>query len=141
MEVALLFLKGLPWKKIVPAVAVVAVIGLVWWQVASHFSYVSGLEEENKTLQKEALEDEVRLESQRAIIKKSNDEAAEKELELKHFKLAYVRGREETPVEIIKWRERIVTVPQEIVGPTCEDALIQAHQVVLDTAGWPGGVP
>ncbi|RLE28277.1 MAG: hypothetical protein DRJ65_00170 [Acidobacteria bacterium] len=137
ISIALEFLKVLPWRKILPILAVVAVLVSIWWRVDSHFDHVADLEV-TKIEQAGVIKDLKRtIANMTAAQAEANaaTEAAERARDV--MDQAYQDLVAKPPAEIVRWRERIVTIPAEITGPTCEDALIQAHRVIVETSGWP----
>lgn len=134
-------LKSIPWKQVLPIVGAIAVVVFIWWKVDSHFDHVADLETK-VTKQAGVIEDrnetiakmEAAQETQNKAVK-----AANAERDATETKYQELRGK--PPTEIVRWRERAAGVPAEITGPTCTDALLQAHTIVTETAGWPGGDP
>ena len=132
-------LKTIPWKRILPILAVAAIIGLIWWRVDAHFDHVADLETK-VTEQVGVIKDLKEGIAKRDAAEETRNkavEAAHAERDATEAKYQELLAR--PPAEIVRWRERAAGVPTEITGPTCTDALLQGHTIVTETAGWPGG--
>jgi len=137
----LAILKAIPWRKVFPVLATVAVLGSIWWKVDRHFDHVADLET-TVTEQAGVIKDKDKTIAN-MITEQAEANAATKaaEQERDAMNKAYRDLVAHPPAEIVRWRERIITIPAEITGPTCDDALLQGHQILTETAGWPGGTP